>query len=171
MVRRIKLTNSEKQVLIDEEDYDRVKDYGWYLVKNGKYKTKLAIKASLKGKLATQNKKINIHRMIMNAPKNKVVDHVNGNVFDNRKENLRICSHAKNTLNSKVHRDKKIGIYKGVFWQKQHQKWMARCTFEGKVVYCGFYDSEYVAAIAYDLAAKSWHGEFARCNILSHGSF
>lgn len=46
-------------------------------------------------------KKIRLHRLITNAPKGLVVDHINGNTLDNRRENLRVCTQKENTQNRK----------------------------------------------------------------------
>jgi hypothetical protein len=37
-------------------------------------------------------RKVYMHRLIMNPPAGKVVDHANGNRWDNRRENLRVCT-------------------------------------------------------------------------------
>ena len=77
-------------VLIDDEDYPKVSKYIWHIMALG------YINGSVK------NKRFYLHRFIMNAPSNKVVDHINGNKLDNRKCNLRLCSIRDNVLNCKI---------------------------------------------------------------------
>jgi len=48
-----------------------------------------------------------MHRIIMNCPPGLLVDHINGNGLDNRKENLRIVTVEVNNNNAKSHRDAK----------------------------------------------------------------
>lgn len=78
-----------KFVIIDDEDYDLVKDKKWYIDMNG---------------YAIDNvSRVRMHRIIMDPPKNMVIDHINRDTLDNRKENLRICTIAQNNKNkSKV---------------------------------------------------------------------
>jgi len=47
------------------------------------------------------SKFVRLSRFIMNPPAGLVVDHINGDGFDNRRENLRICTQRQNTLNRK----------------------------------------------------------------------
>lgn len=83
-------TNTKKEFYIDLDDYKKVKNISWYEASNG------YIMHKEKGKKVMQ-----LHRFIMNAPKGTVVDHINHNIKDNRKCNLRICSQSENTLNRK----------------------------------------------------------------------
>lgn len=80
-MRYIKLTKGYNAI-IDDEDYERVNKYMWYFQ---------AKKHNI-GYAMHKNSKLNIqmHRLIMNAPDNKQVDHINKNGIDNRKCNLRL---------------------------------------------------------------------------------
>ena len=101
-------TNTNKEFYFDLEDYNKIKNYCWWENDNGyvisqKYK-----------------KNIRLHRVIMNPPKNKQVDHIYHNRMDNRKINLRIVSNQENSCNKKV---------KGVYYDKTKKKWAACLTF------------------------------------------
>ena len=53
-----------------------------------------------------------------------VVDHINHNKLDNRKENLRICEHQENTYNKGLCSTNTSGVT-GVTWDKLRNKWIA----------------------------------------------
>jgi len=91
------------------------------------------------------------------------VDHINGNPLDNRKSNLRICTHAENSNNTGPRKNNTSG-YKGVYWAKRNKRWLAQITHNGKQVYIGHYKDKEEAARAYDAKAKEFQGEFAYLN-------
>lgn len=78
-------------ILLDDEDYQQFKDTKLYI----------SFMQSNKNFYAMTAEKKYIHRLIMNAPKGLVVDHINHNTLDNRRCNLRICTPSENRLNSK----------------------------------------------------------------------
>lgn len=81
-----------KHIVIDLEDAEKCKNYKWFLsfdeILNSFY-------------VKTSKYPYSLHRVIMDCPKGFVVDHINHNTLDNRKENLRICTHAENMKNRK----------------------------------------------------------------------
>lgn len=84
-------TNTGKEFLVDLDDYKKIKDVSWYEANTGYIMHK-----------DTGQHAILLHRMIMDAPKGLVVDHINHNKVDNRKCNLRICTQQENIKNRAV---------------------------------------------------------------------
>lgn len=86
-----------QKAIIDLEDLSKVNSIkgSWYLiVRKGKIESVLT-----KVQIKKQRKKVAIHRLIMNCPKNMVVDHIDGNVLNNKKSNLRIVTQNENATN------------------------------------------------------------------------
>ena len=65
-----------------------------------------------------------LSRKIMEFPKGKIVDHVNGNPRDNRRSNLQIISMRSNQLKAKIPINNSSGA-KGVSWDNYKQRWVA----------------------------------------------
>ena len=103
-----------------------------------------------------------LHRLIMNAPEGKCVDHINGDTLLNIRENLRICTNAENCRNQKPRNGS--SVYQGVVWHNQSGKWRARIMLNYKRTSLGLFDDEIEAALAYDVAARELYGAFARLN-------
>jgi len=78
-----------------------------------------------------KNNILYMHRIIMNCPKDKEVDHINRNHYDNRKINLRIVNHSQNNINKSILINNTSGVT-GVSWNKQHLKWRARININNK---------------------------------------
>lgn len=110
---------------------------------------------------ATYNKKHTVlHRLIMNAPKGYVTDHINGDKLDNRRENLRICTQHQNTMNNKVSKNNKLGV-KGVSLTL-FGKYRARIMFNGVEIRLGHYETLEEATKARKQAECKYFGEYAR---------
>ena len=154
------LTYGNHEIIIDTEYYYKIKDYVWHIGFNKKEKRYSNIVASIyrKGKTST----IRLHQLIMN---DKMIDHINGNIFDNRKENLRKCTSAENGKNRGKSRNNKSN-YKGVSWHKALNKWRAFIFLDYKQIHLGYFDDIIEAAKAYNEAAIKYHGEFARLNVI-----
>lgn len=108
-----------------------------------------------------------LHRFLMNAQDDEVVDHNNNNELDNRLCNLRICTDVQNGYNKKkCIKENTTSIYKGVRKIKDNKKnpYLIRITKNGKALCLGNYNNELKAAIAYNLKAKEIFGEFANLN-------
>lgn len=149
-------TNNAKlpdKVLVDIEDLPKLSKYNsWFISKRGDvYSQKW-----YKGKAKTYK----IHRVIMDAPDNFDVDHINGNPLDNRKENLRVCTHAENGRNLKKKKNNTSG-HVGIIWDKERNKWRASIKVFYKSIYLGRYNKIKDAVAARKLAESKYFGEFA----------
>ena len=66
-----------------------------------------------------------MHRMIMKPPRNREIDHIDGNRLNNQRNNLRLATSSQNKANRCPRKDNRSG-YKGVSWHAQRQCWTAR---------------------------------------------
>lgn len=149
--------NRDKWALVDEEDYWNVCDVTW----TAKFyaRTIYATSTTLRAGRA-----VYLHRLIMNAPVGKEVDHINGDGLDCRRSNMRLCTPRQNRQNMRKTNMPKTSTFMGVSWDKSRSKWRAVIKDKRKYIYIGRYDDEMEAAQSYDAAALSLFGEFARVN-------
>lgn len=104
-----------------------------------------------------------LHRCVLDAPRNSICDHINNNGMDNRRCNLRIVTTQQNSWNS---RKLRLGSsrFKGVCRDAKSGKYRAHIRVNGKKKHLGSFTSEVDAAEAYNRAAVSSFGEFAKIN-------
>lgn len=96
---------------------------------------------------------IRLHHAVIGQPINGMVDHINGNPLDNRRENLRIVSCRENLSNKKARRDGETSSkYVGVSYYKRTRKWVAMIHHGTKHITIGYFKSEVDAAGAYQTA-------------------
>jgi hypothetical protein len=148
------------ECVIDTADYDLVKAFRWRALKHNKTFYAGTMWKQPDGHPTTKL----MHILLM--PGGFERDHENRNGLDNRRDNLRFCTHAQNQTN----KSKQSGcssIYKGVGWNKVAKHFQARIRVSGKLLSLGCYTNEKDAAKAYDRAVLERHGEFAVLNFPS----
>lgn len=150
-MKEIKLTRG-KVLLIDDEDFDWLSQHKWSY--NGRY---------VSGRVDGVNLKV--HRFILNAPDGMEVDHINLNVCDNQRSNLRLVNRSQNMINVGKRSNNKAG-YKGVSASTGNYRnpWAACLGYNNKILHLGYFKTPRQAAMAYDMAARDLFGEYAKLN-------
>lgn len=88
------------------------------------------------------------------------IDHVDGNPLNNKIENLRLCDHKSNCMNS-VKSVRNTSGYKGVYLHRQSNRWRARMLHNGKHVHIGMFDTAEEAHAAYVEFSLKVQGEYS----------
>lgn len=146
----IGFTENGMEFYFDLEDYNKIKNYYWWVDSRDGY-----VIAYI------NNKAIQQHRLILNLFDEKlVIDHINHNKNDNRKEFLRICKCVENARNLNVSKNNTTGVT-GVYYLKDKNRWMARIQFNKKIINLGYFVN-YIDAVKARLdGQKKYFGEFA----------
>jgi hypothetical protein len=88
-------------------------------------------------------------------------DHIDGDSWNNRLDNLRAATSSQNSFNRTTSRNNTSGM-KGVNWHRKQKKWNARIAVRGVGIHLGSFDTKGMAAVARAKAAIRYHGAFAR---------
>ncbi len=155
-MREIPLTRG-RAAIVDDEAFEDLKQYRWYCSSHG-----YAVR-NFGGRI------VRMHRQLLAAGLGQIVDHINRDRLDNRKANLRFASALQSTWNSGVRPANSSG-FKGVSRSDSKRNWTARIRVNGKRFNLGSYATAIEAAHAYDAAARSYHGEFAKTNFQKDGN-
>ena len=148
----IRLTNSLKHLIVDDEDYDRCRLYKWFL--NISNERELNIRST--------TDQIILSNFLMNDQFSEF-DHADRDIYNNQKINLRKCKHKQNCMNrNKPATNHATSKYKGVDWSKEKRKWRSRIGTK----HIGYFFTQSEAARAYNRLAKEIFGEFSCLNNL-----
>lgn len=121
------------KILIDPDDIYEVCNCKWFMIDN--------YAATHIGKSI-----VKLHTLLLGSKDNYVIDHINGNTFDNRRSNLRHIRYGENYQNSDT--------YNGYYFDKRSNKFKVVIKVNNIFHYIGSYNTEHDAIIARDVAEK-----------------
>lgn len=147
-----------KVAIVDQDDYQMLSGYRWYAVPMGR---------NWYAMTSTSGSHVLMHRMLLGlTDPAQTTDHANGDGLDNRRSNLRTCSHRENMWNCRMPVSNSSG-FKGVHLHRLTGRWRAQIRNDGSSRSLGLFDSPEAAARAYDRAAFAARGQFARLNLVA----
>ena len=146
--RFIPLTRSQFAI-VDADKYDWLMQWKWYAQWSKHTKSFYAVRGSKikNGKQTT----VSMAREILRLKKGDKcqADHINHNIFDNRRSNLRIVTNQQNQFNQKNP--------KGYCWYKRTGKYQAQIKLNGKLIHLGYFHTAKKAHNAYLKAKQQYH--------------
>lgn len=151
-------SNTNKKFLFDLDDYEKIKNYCWFEVKNG------YIATSVNNEIDTY---IYLHRFIMDAKPEEIVDHIKHNLKDNRKSELRICNQSENMMNSNLHSNNTSGIT-GVSYDTSHGYWVSEIHVYKKKIILGQFNNKDDAIKARRDAEEKYFGNHSFKNSMGY---
>lgn len=156
----IKIPLTQNQVaVIDNGDWEIIAPYKWFSQKARKVfyaKTWIYSKEEYR-------KCVEMSKLIMGFP-DTIVDHIDRNPLNNQRSNLRLCTTSQSAVN-RFKFPNTISSFRGVTLTK-YGKWQS-CIGGAKTrIYLGIFNTETLAAEAYNRKAKELYGEFAVLNII-----
>lgn len=122
-------SNSDQTIKIDTEDEERVSKHCWYVHKSDKCDTLYYAY----GKDRIKRNHLKMHKYILECDDDElVIDHINHNGLDNRKENLKVCFTNENSWNQIP----KGNIpYKNITFNKRKNKFVVSFKRYGECIY------------------------------------
>ena len=137
-----------KHTLVNQSDPSLIEHFNWYYADGY-----AAVAVEVNGK----TEKIRMHQLLLDTGfmvgkgQGNVVDHMNRDKLDNRRDNLRITSQRDNGKNKSNNSSGLTGVY----FDKSKDRWRAYTRLAGKRIHRGYFDDQLTAAAAYQQASTS----------------
>jgi hypothetical protein len=144
--------------MVSAEDWPRVSKLSWcnkgggygsrFLQEEGRRGWQDGFSASLHSLCASRHgRMVSLHRFILSAPADMVVDHIDGNPLNNTRGNLQIVTQSRNCM-------KRRDVLGGGV-QEHRGRWRVRISIDGKQRSFGTYATRGEATIALEAARRT----------------
>lgn len=140
---KIPLTRN-KFAAIDAIDIAKISGYSWYCDPTG---------------YARDRNGVLMHRIVMDCPEDKEIDHKDHNKLNNVKSNLRVCNRAQNQWN-KLLTNKNTSGFKGASYSRDKGKYSSCISCNKKQYHLGYFENPEEAHVQYVNKGKELFGEF-----------
>lgn len=134
------------QFYFDLEDYNKIKDICW------------CVDSDKRVSGCYNGEKVRLHQLILDFP-NQLIDHINRNPSDNRKNNLRLSNKQLNSINRNCNKNSKTQV-RGV-GQLKNGKCYARICIDYKTIHLGCFNTIEEAKIKREEFERQYFGEYA----------
>ncbi len=140
--------------IVDPSDYEKISHMTWGVTTGRGRRNNQYICSHTWGQ-----KRVLLHRLLMNTPEGLFVDHINGDEFNNRRTNLRVVTRGENVKNQ-TKKNGKASI-PCVTYCKTRKRFRVRLRIDGKNKHMGYRNSQAEAeALAIELKNK-YYGEYS----------
>jgi len=141
------------EAIIDNEDYEKVKDHKWHLTTRGYVECN------------NRKQRIKLCNLVFGSviPRGYEIDHKKHNLLDNRKHKLRLSTHKQNSQNRKLSKANTTGMV-GVSFNKKRNKYLAQLKTNGVKVLFKRFKNKVDAMKERDRVALKYYGKFAYTN-------
>ena len=139
--------------LFDRADLPIVDSMKWYACKNKAFNAMY---------ITNRNGEM-LHQKLIACPRGMEVDHISLDTLDNRRCNLRICSHQQNQCNQPLQKNNTSGV-SGVSFYPPREKYRARIKVDQHDIHLGYYPTFFEAVQARNVGMEYMFGEYGRYN-------
>lgn len=138
--------------VFDADLFDLIKSIKWYLGNKGERRPYIMDKDGR-----------TLHQVLFSIRKGYELDHINLDTLDNRRCNVRFCTHQQNQINQPLQRNNTSGV-SGVRYYKARSKFVARIKICQKDIHLGYYVTFEEAVQARNVGMECMFGEYGRYN-------
>lgn len=126
----------DQYAIVDDVDYTDLSQHNWCAQYIPHMDTYYAI-TTIKGKRLYMHREV-AKNMGLKLIAPQVVDHINRNTLDNRRNNIRQVTRCESQMNRNRQSNNKSG-YKGVSWNSRVCKWKSGITINKKRIHLGYF--------------------------------